>query len=101
MAEDANTAERKTNVFISYSRKDSEAADRLHAALTAEGFNPYLDKHDIAAGEDWKARLGGLIDAADTMVFLISPDSIASDVCDWEINHAELPRQAHPARPGA
>jgi WD40 repeat protein len=24
------------------------------------------------------------------MVFLISPDSIASEVCDWEINHAEL-----------
>jgi hypothetical protein len=90
VADDANAAERKTNVFISYSRKDGEAADRLHAALTAQGFNPYLDKHDIAAGEDWKARLGGLIDAADTMVFIISPDSIASDVCDWEINHAEL-----------
>lgn len=90
MAEAAGAGERKTNVFISYSRKDSEAADRLHAALTARGFNPYLDKHDIAAGEDWKARLGGLIDSADTMVFLISPDSIASTVCDWEINHAEL-----------
>lgn len=87
---DATTAERKTNVFISYSRKDSEAADRLHAALTAQGLNPYLDKHDIAAGEDWKARLGGLIESADTMVFLISPDSIASEICDWEINHAEL-----------
>lgn len=77
-------------MFISYSRKDSEAADRLHAALLAEGLNPYLDKHDIAAGEDWKARLGGLIESADTMVFLISPDSISSEVCDWEINHAEL-----------
>jgi hypothetical protein len=77
-------------VFISYSRKDGEAADRLHAALLAQGLNPYLDKHDIAAGEDWKARLGGLIETADTMVFLISPDSIASAVCDWEINHAEL-----------
>ena len=90
LTEAAGAGERKTNVFISYSRKDSEAADRLHAALSAQGFNPYLDKHDIAAGEDWKARLGGLIESADTMVFLISPDSIASDVCDWEVNHAEL-----------
>lgn len=90
LAEQAGAAGRKTNVFISYSRRDSEAADRLHAALLQEGFNPYLDKHDIAAGEDWKARLGGLIESADTMVFLISPDSIASSVCDWEINHAEL-----------
>jgi len=84
------TGERKTNVFISYSRRDGDAADRLHAALSEQGFNPYLDKHDIAAGEDWKARLGGLIESSDTMVFLISPDSITSPVCDWEINHAEL-----------
>ncbi|RYE10128.1 MAG: toll/interleukin-1 receptor domain-containing protein [Hyphomicrobiales bacterium] len=90
MAIDTGAGERKTNVFISYSRRDAEAADRLHEALTAQGLNPYLDKHDIAAGEDWKARLGGLIESADTMVFLISPDSIASSVCDWEVNHAEL-----------
>jgi hypothetical protein len=90
LADETGAGERKTNVFISYSRRDSEAADRLHAALSAEGFNPYLDKHDIAAGEDWKTRLGGLIESADTMVFLISPDSIASEICDWEINHAEL-----------
>lgn len=86
----AGAAARKTNVFISYSRRDAEAADRLHAQLLEQGLNPYLDKHDIAAGEDWKARLGGLIESADTMVFLITPDSIASSVCDWEINHAEL-----------
>jgi len=30
------------------------------------GFEPYLDRHDIAAGEDWEARLGRLIEAADT-----------------------------------
>lgn len=90
MTDQAIAGGRKTNVFISYSRRDSEAADRLHERLSAEGLNPYLDKHDIAAGEDWKARLGGLIEAADTMVFLISPDSIASPVCDWEVNHAEL-----------
>lgn len=90
MAGDIVAGDRKTNVFISYSRRDAEAADRLHDALSQEGLNPYLDKHDIAAGEDWKARLGGLIESADTMVFLISPDSIASSVCDWEINHAEL-----------
>lgn len=90
MAEASSTDERKTNVFISYSRKDGEAADRLHEALETFGFNSYLDKHDIAAGEDWRARLGALIQSADTIVFLISPDSVASEICDWEINHAEL-----------
>jgi TIR domain len=45
----------KLEVFISYSRKDSVAfADELVAGLELAGFAPFLDRHDIAAGEDWK-----------------------------------------------
>jgi len=52
----------KLKVFISYSLKDSAAfADELVAGLELAGFAPFLDRHDIAAGEDWEARLGGLI----------------------------------------
>ncbi|MEO6014247.1 MAG: toll/interleukin-1 receptor domain-containing protein [Devosia sp.] len=82
--------EGSAQVFISYSRKDSAAAERLRLSLIAEGFEAYLDKHDIAAGEEWRERLGRLIATADTMVFLVSPDSIASPICDWEVDHAEL-----------
>lgn len=84
------SAEATAEIFISYSRRDAEAAERLRDHLIAAGLTAYLDKHDIAAGEDWRSRLGGLIEAADAVVFLISPDSIASEVCDWEVNHAEL-----------
>jgi hypothetical protein len=31
----------------------------LLAGLELVGFDPYLDKHDIAAGEDWEARSVG------------------------------------------
>jgi formylglycine-generating enzyme required for sulfatase activity len=55
--------------------------------LQAAGFEPYLDKHDIAAGEDWESRLGRLIEAADTVVFIISPDAVDSDRCAWEVDH--------------
>jgi hypothetical protein len=52
----------KLKVFISYSRKDSAAfADELVAWLELAGFKPFLDHYDIAAGEEWEARLGGLI----------------------------------------
>jgi hypothetical protein len=45
----------KLKVFISYSRKDSAAfADELVAGLALAGFKPFLDRHDIAAGEDGK-----------------------------------------------
>ncbi len=77
--------ERKLKVFISYSRKDEDFAQELLAGLNLVGFEPYLDKHDIAAGEDWEARLGRLIEAADTVVFVISPDAVGSERCAWEV----------------
>jgi TIR domain len=83
---DADAKEQKPlKVFISYSRKDEDFAQELLAGLELAGFEPYLDKHDIAAGEDWEARLGRLIEAADTVVFVISPDAVASERCAWEV----------------
>ncbi|MFA5952634.1 MAG: TIR domain-containing protein [Hyphomicrobium sp.] len=80
---------RKFKVFISYSRKDLDYADWLLAALNERGFEAYLDRKDIAPGEPWKERLGGLILAADTIVFVLSPDSILSEMCAWEVAEAE------------
>ena len=85
MADVSAAEDRKLRVFISYSRKDEDFAQELLAGLEVVGFEPYLDKHDIAAGEDWEARLGRLIEAADTVVFVISPDAVASERCAWEV----------------
>ena len=76
-------------VFISYSRKDSSTAELLRDELRAAGFDAFLDVHDIDPGEKWKDRLGDLIASAEKIVFLISPDSVASDICEWEIDRAE------------
>src|SRR5262250_3130432 len=77
----------KLKVFISYSRKDSAAfADGLVAGLELVGFAPFLDRHDISAGEDWEARLGGLIAQSDTVVFVGSPESVKSERCVWEVD---------------
>ena len=77
----------KLKVFISYSRKDSsDFADELVAGLELAGFAPFLDRHDIAAGEDWEARLGGLIQEADTVVYIVSPEAVKSERCGWEVD---------------
>src|SRR5262245_53441896 len=82
---DAGAGE-KLKVFISYSRKDSAAfADELMAGLDYGGFAPFLDRHDIVAGEEWEARLAGLIEQSDTVVFIVSPEAIKSDRCAWEV----------------
>ena len=85
MAE-AGTGE-KLKVFISYSRRDSsDFADELVAGLELAGFAPILDRHDIAAGEEWEARLGSLIQTADTVVFVVSPEAVKSERCVWEVD---------------
>src|SRR5215470_9683064 len=77
----------KLKVFISYSRRDAaEFADELVAGLELAGFAPFLDRHDIAAGEEWEARLGGLIAQSDTVVFVVSPESVKSERCVWEVD---------------
>jgi TIR domain len=65
----------KARVFISYSRRDMAFADRLDAALTARGFEPLIDRTDIYAFEEWWKRIEGLLVRADTVVFVLSPDS--------------------------
>ena len=77
----------KPRVFISYARADSSTlAEELVGLLKLAGFEPYLDTHDIAKAEDWEARLGALILRADTVVFVISPASVASRRCQWEVD---------------
>ena len=78
----------KLRVFISYSRDDLNFADQLEAALNLCGFECLIDRHDISGGEDWKRRLGNLISEADTIVFVLSPSSARSAICDWEVEEA-------------
>jgi hypothetical protein len=88
----------KPRIFISYARSDSSAlAEELAAGLEVANFEPYLDRHDIAAAEDWEARLGGLIQSADTVVFILSPAAVKSKRCAWEVERAaELGKRVIP-----
>jgi hypothetical protein len=75
----------KLKIFLSYSRTDAAFAQELLEALELLGFDAYLDKEDIAPGEPWEERLSSLIRLADTVVFVISPSSLASEHCTWEM----------------
>jgi hypothetical protein len=84
----ASSDKGKLRVFISYSREDLDFADQLAAALDFSGFECLIDREGISGGEDWKRRLGNLISEADTVVFVLSPDSARSEICDWEVEEA-------------
>jgi formylglycine-generating enzyme required for sulfatase activity len=91
-------AREKLKVFISYSRRDSVAfADELLTGLEVAGFAPFLDRHDIVAGEPWEARLDGLIAQSDTVVFVVSPEAVKSEHCVWEVDRTiELSKRLLP-----
>src|SRR6516162_7746681 len=72
----------KLRVFISYSRDDLDFADQLTAALDFSGFECFIDREGISGGEEWKRSLGGLISEADTVVFVLTPNSARSPICD-------------------
>jgi formylglycine-generating enzyme required for sulfatase activity len=84
----ARGVETKTQVFISYSRKDMAFADRLEAELKARGFEVLIDRQEIYAFEDWWKRIEVLIGRADTVVFVLSPDAVKSDVALKEVAYA-------------
>src|SRR5262245_38135580 len=73
----------RPRVYIADGREDLDFADQLGAGLDACGFDPVLDRHGIAGEQGWQRRLGALIQAADTVVFVLSPSSATSKVGIW------------------
>ena len=67
------------DIFISYSRKDSEQALQLANRLRDEGMDVWIDQHGIDAATSWSNEIVQALDAAKAMLVLLSPASIQSD----------------------
>jgi hypothetical protein len=77
-----------TDVFISYSRKDKEFVQVLHQALARSQYDAWIDWEYIPLTADWWEEIKAGIEAANTFMFVISPDSIRSKVCGQEVDYA-------------
>ena len=85
-ARNPSSAEPKTTLFLSYSRKDTTFVDALDMALKARGYDVRIDRSGIQKGEEWWKRIVELIVDSTLVVFVISPDSIGSPVCRDEVD---------------
>jgi uncharacterized protein YecT (DUF1311 family) len=89
MSDAALSTSKSLRVFLSYSRVDARFVDELAAGLPLVGnFDVTLDRHSIETGVDWKERLQDLIEEADAVVFVLSPDFLQSGECGWEVEAA-------------
>src|SRR5262249_40885588 len=79
---------RSQEVFISYSRKDTDFVRRLDEELKRRNRQAWVDWEGIPPGDTWEKTIYGAIEAANTFIFVLTPDSIASEVCGKEIAHA-------------
>jgi WD40 repeat protein len=77
-----------SEAMISYSRKDKEFVTHLEQALRDAGREIWVDWEDIVGTIDWWAEIKAGIEAAHSFIFVITPNSIRSEICRQEIEHA-------------
>lgn len=75
-------------IFLSYSRTDLQRALQLQEALQAKGHTIWIDVRGIEPTDQWRRVIYQAIDKADTFLYLLSPDALASTFCTEELIYA-------------
>ena len=68
-----------SDIFISYSRKDSTQALELAERLRMSGMDVWIDQHGIEAATSWSNEIVQALDGSKAILVLLSASSIASD----------------------
>ncbi len=76
-------------VFISYSRTDSDLARKLNDGLQELGKTTWFDQESIATGMDFRKEIYRGIKSSDNFLFIISPKSVNSPYCADEVEYAQ------------
>ena len=59
-------------VFVSYARENQAFVDQMYVALQSAGLNPWVDRHQLEAGDSWDAIVRQRIEEADYFVVVQS-----------------------------
>lgn len=77
-----------SDVFISYSRRDSAFVQRLGTALVNAGIEIWYDKEDIPRGEEFWNEIQLGIEGAHTLLVLVSENWLSSEYGNKELEYA-------------
>lgn len=73
------------DIFISYSRKDSDQAKALAERLRAAGADVWMDTAALAGAETWSAEIVSAINSSRIVIILLSPTAVASRNVNKEV----------------
>lgn len=78
----------KFDVFISYSRKDSEVVDYICSCLKEHNISYFIDREDISGGEEFSPVIAEHIEQSTLFLFIGSKNSYASKWTSKELHYA-------------
>ncbi len=64
-------------VFLSYASERREAAEEIKLALVGSGHRVFFDRDSLPAGDSFHTRIRKGVEESDSLIFLISPESVA------------------------
>ena len=77
-----------TDVFLSYAEENKTFTEVIRQTLIREGLAVWTNYTDLTTGEEFLAAINRGIEDTDTIIYILSPDAIASTYCQQEINYA-------------
>ena len=86
---------RPTEIFVSHAVKDRRFADRLVAALRANGFNVWYSDIHLAGADDWQDEIGKALRRCDWFLVVLSKNAIDSMWVSREVKFAQANKRLH------
>ncbi len=63
-------------IFISYATEDTKQAETLYDELSSAGYNPWMDRRNLKAGQNWPRLIEAAIEASDFFIACMSTNSV-------------------------
>ena len=76
------------DIFISYSREDRIFVEKLHETLLKFDVTVWIDLEDIPPTAEFMQEIYLGIESANNFLFIVSPKSVTSEICNLEVSHA-------------
>jgi hypothetical protein len=74
------------DVFLSYTRADAAAAEKLRTRLAETGLRAFLDRYALPAGQPWQPQLEAALAGCRALVVLLGPSGLGG----WQQREIQL-----------